>query len=46
MDFADPVKDAKSVAGFSPCRKFVSKWRPPKSIFQDELLKDSRHFRD
>ena len=22
MDFADLVKDAKSVAGFSPCRKF------------------------
>ena len=22
MDFADLVKDAKSVAGFSPCRRF------------------------
>ena len=22
MGFADPVKDAKSVAGFSPCRQF------------------------
>ena len=37
-DFADLVKDVKSVVGFktrSGC-KTVSKWWPPKSIFQDE----------
>ena len=53
-DFADLVKDAKSIAGFSLAINFkldwmmshkhgrvakrVSKWQPPKSIFQDKFL--------
>ena len=56
MDFADLVKDAKSVTGLSPCHgvmshkhglaaKTVSKWWPLKSVFQDEFLQDSGHFR-